>query len=442
MSFKEYINVAAFFPGISTPKIFYVETRFTSVKGSDRSRRFLSRVLRDYYSTVDIRLPYRFTMREFAFIYFDSEGMHRPVAFDSKNELEKFLKKKTPLHSYYSTAYYSNPQAPMAEKEWLGADLVFDLDADHLPGSQDLNYIEQLEKVKEKCILLINDFLMDDFGIKEKDMELYFSGHRGYHVHVREDKVLSLSKQARREIVDYITGVGLDMEVILPYENIKVGEFKDIDNIKKAPRLPDEKEGGWRRKTRKLTTDLLERWHEMDKESVIEEMEEKHGVGSKTASGLYEDLYREGKWRTIIDTAVLDVFSEDKRMVNASTFKKIIEGILNEENVREIGSKIVGSTDEPVTGDTKRLIRFPFSIHGGSFMTVEKIGLDSLSNFDPLCDAIPNFLGDKKYDIRFDSLPSIDDISLKGEVFEIEEEMGLPEFAVPFFISKLGAKLL
>lgn len=428
--------------GISYPKIFYGTVRLHSVNGSDKTRRFLSRVLRDYYSNVDFSLPYRFTMREFAFVYFDSEGMHRPVAFKSKGELKKFLKKKTPLHSYYSTAYYSNPQAPMADKEWLGADLIFDLDADHIPGSEELDYFEQLKKVKEKCGLLVDDFLIEDFGIEENDMELFFSGNRGYHVHVRKKEVLGLSKQARREIVDYITGVGLDLEVILPYENIKIGEYKDIDNIKKAPRLPDEKEGGWRKKTRKLTTDLLKRWQDMDEDEVIEEMEEKHGVGAKTASGLYQDLFKKGKWKSIVEDGVLDVFSEEKRMVTASTFKKIIEGILKEENVQEIGSKIIGSTDEPVTGDTKRLIRLPSSIHGSSFLVVQKIELDSLKEFDPLNDAVPSFLTDKKYDIRFESLPSPKVVSVKDEEFEIQKKMTIPEFAAPFFILKLGAKLL
>jgi len=412
------------------------------VNGSDKTRRFLSRVLRDYYTTVDLSLPYRFTMREFAFVYFNSEGMHRPVAFRSKAEVKEFLRKKTPLHSYYSTAYYSNPEAPMADKEWLGADLVFDLDADHIPGSEELNYFEQLEKVKEKCSLLIEDFLIDDFGIKEKDMELFFSGNRGYHVHVRKDKIFDLSKQARREIVDYITGVGLDLDVILPYENIKIGEFKDIDNIKKAPRLPNEEEGGWRKKTRRLTVDLLKRWHDMEKDAVIEEMEEKHGVGKKTASGLYEDLFNKGKWKKIVENGVLDVFSEEKRMVNASTFEKIIEGILKEENVQEIGSQIIGSTDEPVTGDTKRLIRLPSSIHGSSFLVVQKIDFDSLKEFGPLDDAVPSFLTDKEYDIRFEDLPELEHVSVKDEEFELQEKMTIPEFSVPFFVLKLGAKLL
>ncbi len=412
------------------------------VNGKNKNRRFLSRVLRDHYSTVDLSLPYRFTMREFAFIYFDSEGMHRPVAFNSKKETKEFLKEKTPLHSYYSTAYYSNPEAPMADKEWLGADLVFDLDADHLAGSEDMNYVEQLKKVKEKCMLLIEDFLIEDFGFEREDLDLYFSGNRGYHVHVRRNEILSLSSQARREIVDYITGVGLDLDVILPYETVKVGEYKDIDNIKKSPILPDVEKGGWKKKTRTLTSELLKRWNQMPKREVLKEMEEKHGVGTKTAEGLYDDLFEKGKWETIISEGVLDVFSEDKRMVNVSTFEKIIEGILKEENVQEIGSQIVGSTDEPVTGDTKRLIRLPSSIHGGSFLTVEKIDIDSFDTFDPLSDATLDFLTEKEYKIVFETLPEIGVLEIKNSFFDIEKEMEIPEFALPFFISKLGAKVL
>ncbi|MFO7791734.1 MAG: DNA primase catalytic subunit PriS [Candidatus Saliniplasma sp.] len=407
-----------------------------------KTRRFLSRVLRDHYRSVDLYLPYRFTRREFAFVYMGGKGMHRPVGFSTRKEASDFLIKKTPLHAYYSTAYYSDPKVPMKNKEWLGADLVFDLDADHLPGGDQLTYPEQLKEVKKKTQLLVHDFLLDDFGIDENELYLYFSGHRGYHIHIRNRKVLQMSSQARREIVDYITGIGLDLEVILPYENIKIGQFKDIDNIKKALRLPDEKEGGWRKKTRKLTFDLLERWNKRSKEKVIEEMEEKHGVGPKTASGLYEDLFTRDKWKTILESGVLDVFSENQRMVNASTFKKIIEGVLKEENVLEIGSKIIGTTDEPVTGDIKRLIRLPTSIHGGSFLKVTPIQLDEFDGFDPLKEAVPECLSCEKKDLVVDKLPRLETIDVAGETIEFKREMRVTEAAAPFIISKFGAKLL
>lgn len=426
----------------SQRKTFTLYVTYGYVKGRSKSRRFLSRVLRDQYLSPIPSLPYRFTRREFAFVYFDSGGMHRPVAFRSKKDLDSFVRRKTPLHSYYSTAYYSNPEAPMAEKEWLGADLVFDLDADHIPGSEELNYVEQLKRVKEKCRLLIHDFLINDFDFKKEDMSLYFSGHRGYHIHVRDDEILDLSSQARREIVDYITGTGLDLGVILPRENIKVGEFQDKDITKTAPKLPPKNEGGWRKKTRKLTEELLKRWSLMEKKEVIEEIKEKHGIGTKTATGLYENLYEKGKWKNILKKGVLDIFSEDKRMVNVRSFEKIIKGILSEENVEAIGSQIIGATDEPVTGDTKRLIRLPYSIHGGSFLIVKDIKIDDLNNFEPLDECIPDILSDKAYTIEFDELPEIDEVKIKDRWFKIEKHMEVPEYAAPFLISKFGAKLL
>ncbi len=64
----------------------------------------------------------------------------------------------------------------MAGKEWLGADLIFDLDADHLRGAETLGYAEQLVRVKGRLIDLVDDFLLHDFGISPGDMSLVFSG--------------------------------------------------------------------------------------------------------------------------------------------------------------------------------------------------------------------------------------------------------------------------
>ncbi len=387
-------------------------------------------------------MPYRFTSREFAFVYPGSDGMHRPVSFSTGKELQNFLSRKTPLHAYYSTAYYSNPGAPMAQKEWLGADLIFDLDADHLPGSEELTYPEQLKVVKDKTQLLLDDFLLGDFGFQKKDMEMFFSGHRGYHIHVRSKDILGLSRQARREIVDHITGRGLDMDVILPHTTMEVDRFQDIIKTVTIPELPPEEEGGWRRRVRKLTKKLMERWSKKDEEDVIEEMQEKHGIGSKTAEGLYETLFKEEKWKRIVEDGVLDVFSEEQRMVNVSSLKKIIKGILEEENVPEIGKEIKGRTDEPVTGDTKRLIRLPMSIHGGSFMTVKKVPLGELSDFVPFEKAFPKDLGKKEYEIEFPDLPNFESIRLGDKELDIEERMRVPDYAAAFFCSKFKAKVL
>jgi len=366
--------------------------------------------------------------------------MHRPVAFRERADVHDFMARKLPLHTYYSTAYYSNPEAPMREKEWLGADLIFDLDADHLPSGDEMTYPQQLELVKKKTKLLLEDFLEGDFGFREENIQIVFSGNRGYHIHVRKKEVLSLSRGARREIVDHITGTGLDLPSIFPYTEIEVDRFRDYSKSVYSYRFPSSEKGGWSRRASNMIKRALRRWSQMSKDEVIQEIRTTPGI-DKAAEGLYHELYELDKWEEIIKQESLDVL-EEKGKVNQKHFLKIFEDVIRSHTVNELSLEFVGTTDEPVTGDTKRLIRLPTSIHGGSFMVVEPIGRDEFYDFDPLRDAVIPSLGDELYAIRIDRLPKEDSIYLRDKEFEIEEEMKLPEFALPFFITKYRAKVL
>ena len=66
--------------------------------------------------------------------------------------------------------------------------------------------------------------------------------------------------------------------------------------------------------------------------------------------------------------------------------------------------------DEPVTTDTKRLIRMPTSLHGGSGMRVQPLELRELHDFDPLTDAVVfgmrNVKVDQKFPLRMPMLGS------------------------------------
>ena len=75
--------------------------------------------------------------------------MRRHVKFNSINDVKTYLQQNTPAHCYHSVAYYEDPgKMSMVEKEWKGADLIFDLDADHLP---------EMEEVKKRFrVLLVN----------------------------------------------------------------------------------------------------------------------------------------------------------------------------------------------------------------------------------------------------------------------------------------------
>ena len=86
------------------------------------------------------RLPPSLEQREWGFVLFNPGGaemrMRRHVGFSGKEELDQYIRNLVPQHTYYSTAYYEKPDAgTMAEKGWCGADLIFDLDADHSCGA-------------------------------------------------------------------------------------------------------------------------------------------------------------------------------------------------------------------------------------------------------------------------------------------------------------------
>jgi len=165
----------------------------------------------NYYARAAIPPPHRLARREFAAFPFTSETMmRRHAALRTPEEFLRFLRQETPRHVYYSTAYYRRPAAPtMSEKGWQGADLIFDLDSGHLRGAEALAYAGQLELVKTRLISLVDDFLFGDFGIDPDSTSFVFSGGRGYHVHVRDDRFLSLTSPERRELVDYALGTGV-----------------------------------------------------------------------------------------------------------------------------------------------------------------------------------------------------------------------------------------
>ena len=56
-----------------------------------------------------------------------------------------------------------------------------------------------------------NDFLEPEFGFKREYAQFTFSGHRGFHIHLRDPSLFHLDSNARREIVTYIRGVGLEV---------------------------------------------------------------------------------------------------------------------------------------------------------------------------------------------------------------------------------------
>ncbi len=343
-----------------------------------------------YYRSASIDPPPRLARREFASFPFATETMmRRHAALRTPEELREFLAREVPRHIYSSSAYYRRPAEPtMAAKEWLGADLIFDLDADHLRGADALSYAEQLALVKRRLLTLVDDFLLGDFGVDPAATTFAFSGGRGYHVHVRDERFLSLTSPERRELVDYVLGLGVDPRVAIErrHEDVRSGrtvaEAEADEELRgggrSVPRLrqlapPDAP--GWRGRTTRAVLGVLARWEEAGRDRAAEEMEA-WGLPRARARTWARDLLEHGGAAKIRESLSLDVF-------RGGVPDEFLERI-----VAQAAIEVQGETDAPVTTDIHRLIRLPGSLHGGTGLRVTPLSRDELDAFDPFSDAL------------------------------------------------------
>lgn len=397
----------------------------------DRTQRFVMSRFRKYYASEKLSTPERLSRREFGFMFFDRNFVLRHLGFRNRNELGEYIIEHVPSHVYHSAAYYKKPNAPtMPEKGWMGADLIFDLDADHVRGIEGLGYPEMLERVKGEMIKLLDWFITGDLGFDQSGLKIVFSGGRGYHIHVSDPRVLSLGSHERREIVDYITGTDLDIDWVFPSSPFDAKHFAQRTKTLHRRRMPDMTAGGWRRRMRDgigrflIDLEVMGENEAASKFSDTTPKGSRRAIGEKTVRKMHKELFsvaKDGKRGVDMmrEDGIFEVFSSDL-LLNA--FLGMVEN--------HVKVSLEGETDEPVTSDIKRLIRLPSSLHGKTGLRVVSLTRREIDDFDPLRDAIPSSLGDSpvKMNIQKDV-----DIRLRDERFSLREgENEVPEFAVLF----------
>lgn len=280
------------------------------------------------------------------------------------NAVRQFITERSMHSCFYSTAYWERPfEMKMSDKNWLGADLIFDLDGDHLPGVTDRDFPGMMQVIQEQAWSLWNDFLEPEFGFDEKYLQVTFSGHRGFHLHYRDPSLFHLDSEARREMVSYIRGEGVD---------VKGG----------LARYHDLTSDGWTRRIRDGMGDMI------DKLRMIARKE--HGFGGELESlhqGLLSQSQREGRTSTkgkVSIQSLAQVVNHDaraERLRNGSfgvleKYEGLFLDLLKTDASVVLGS--AGETDEVVTIDVRRQIRWPTSLHGKSGMRVSEFPLDRL----------------------------------------------------------------
>ncbi len=321
---------------------------------------------RFYFSRADsIEIPDDVRSREFGYIPFGG-SMVRHLSFRSRGEAIAEVLRQTPSSIYCSNARYSSPALPMEEKGWLGAELIFDIDATDIPTAckrgHDVWYCDAchhsgrlpkppkcprcggstaelkgtcgvcLEASKEHAMRVIR-FLADDFGVSPEDVRIYFSGNRGYHLHVFDSRFDLLDQQARAEIAEYIRGSSLPSIQTL------------ASTLRHRPSGAGASGAGW---MGKVTT-----------------------------------------------------FVEERRVGYAGTLQKLVSEAITSQRAL---------IDASVTTDIHRVFRLAGTLHGNTGMCKKRV--TSLETFDPAVD--PVVLGDEPVKVDITYYP---EFSIGGRTF-------------------------
>ncbi len=381
----------------------------------ERTRAYLRGRFRDFYRRSEPVEPPAPGAREWGYIPWTSGPDTTMVRHRSSldlGDIQEFLIRERPRHMYFSAGYYDDPSArSMAEKGWQGSDLIFDLDADHLPSvdPREDSYAAMLETCKGALLKLL-DLLETDFGFEE--LSIAFSGGRGYHVHVRDDRVKPLEREQRREIVDYVRGNEVTLESLVR-ERAVGGRGRKTPTTRRT--LPTD--GGWSRRVvdhvRELTDELLA----LEDGTALERLQSFEGVGETKAR------------------AIMKVVESNTEAVKAGNvdvhpaFLPVVRGMIA-ETIREESSPI----DEPVTTDTHRLIRLPGSLHGGSGLEVVPLEANAIADFEPLTDAIPETFRGHEISVEVTAERTVE---LDGESLSVAPgKTTLPEYAGIFLMAR------
>jgi len=353
---------------------------------------YLKRLFQAYYNEQKSKIPvvHLHDKREFGFIPWEKPIMIRHIGFENSDEFLQYLIKNAPRHVYSSGSLYSQPgNSNMNNKGYLGCDFIIDIDVDHFDTpckeDHDLWYCKECGKegkglppkkcpkckklrfthiswicekclniAKEEIIKLINNFLIPDFGYNESNFNIAFSGHRGYHLKVEDDRIRQLSSENRREIVDYLMGHNVSLEILglREYSQNIYGLLKE--NV------------GWEKKIILKLEDMLTNSTPLE----IEHLLIKFGLNKNIIKSFIHSK-----------DDFLETISKNERNLwiipnfTLKTWKKFLSGI-----VKEIGAEI----DRPVSVDIHRLIRYPGTLHGKTGFKVQELTLKELYTFNPL----------------------------------------------------------
>ncbi len=291
--------------------------------------------------------------REFGFDHLGRGPNDRYRVFKNSDLLRKFLRYRAPFAVYSSVAFYKKP---WKRGEWLKSELVFDVDAKDLPV-RSCNCDSVCEICLDEALQIVGsiiDVLKEDLGLK--NVHVIYSG-RGYHIRVLDPAAMQLNSEVRSQILKYVSGAfnpknRYYMESLpgqKPYElehfTIPVGYSAVFTDRIKYIILHLTGEEEIDQINPRLLKDVMQNRHFLEEE----------------------------KWGLF------------KNKIGPRRYKNLVDGIAKLN---------LGLVDAKVSIDLKRILRLPTSLHSKVSMKCMKV--DNIENFDPLKEAVPKFVRERK----------------------------------------------
>jgi DNA primase small subunit len=352
-------------------------------------------LFRDYYSR-NKKSIFNVEKREFGIGVFGRKIAKRHMAFFSDEELNSYLSSDPPLFISHSVGYYEFPDAtPMEKKNWLGSELVFDLDS---PETSD----EAMKIMKQELKKLI-EIMKDEFGAR--DMLIAFSGNRGYHLHVRDKGFLPMNSDDRKRIIEYVKAEGFDHRKI--FELFRKRMKNEL--LGNPQMIPGPNPGNWgaigrfARKSREIfSADPLQLSRRLRDQKNLESF----------LSGIDEGNWGRGHGQ-----------SEEDLMQKISPISEII--------------KVRCDIDPAVTQDPTKLIRMPGSLHGSTGLEVKILKESEIEDFDPFSHSV--VLPDDKIEIMLK-----EDVNIRMKEIVLKAKKGqrakVPAFMAAYLYLKEKAE--
>lgn len=288
-----------------------------------------------------------------------------------------------------------NEKANVNTKDRRAMDLAFDIDYGDIPGSANRTPKENLGAAALSTFNLTK-LLVNDLGFDYSDMNITFSGRKGFHIRVDSSQhpLFSDSNQkdesVRRALIQYVSGYDFSpMDFILVRAHAQSANTWHLKGY----------ESGWGKRFNESIEYFLK---------LANKDEETFTNVLQMYMPWYTDKKRYGTKKSLPSQKVIGGFrdacnhyrdrimkGEDIRQMKDADAKRLFSFALARTLLR-----YASFVDKRVTADKARVLRIPGSLHGGSGMVCCKVpSIEHLTDMSWVLDLQKELLGDEEVEV-------------------------------------------